>query len=373
MVKSKLELNKDEDNHKEYNTRRIAALKAWDTIRKKELLTIRSMHRVFEFYMFDNDVNKVSIGKYRINPPLIKPSKLTTKDKVKDSSDKDLSDGYAINYAIGCTHACRFCYVDSIHKRFTLPRLMGGKGRGRVTYNVINNNDNDKDKEEDAIAITRSWGMYLLIPENIDEAIDKTNWSRFKDKEVMMSSTHDPYLPQLYPITRKILEVSLPYGVRYCIQTRSMLVLKDLDLLTKYRNQIRLQVSIATLNEEISSLIEPRVSLPRARLSVLKAAKEYGLKTGVIIAPVFPIKGWERDLKAIIKEAKDIADNIYGECIHVRGINIEYLKDVLPSDMLEFELNKDNLLRFDRLAGYWFNLLLKEYNLKGKGRWWYEH
>jgi DNA repair photolyase len=35
-------------------------------------------------------------------------------DLSKDSSGKDLSDGWAVNFAVGCTHGCLFCYVDRI-------------------------------------------------------------------------------------------------------------------------------------------------------------------------------------------------------------------------------------------------------------------
>ncbi len=292
---------------------------------------------------FDIDSNKVAYGNYTIKPPLVKPSNLTSKDK--GGVGKELSDGYAINYAIGCTHACRFCYVDNIHKRFTLSRL---------------NND----------AIINSWGMYLLTPSNIDEAIDATNWSRWKGKEVLMSSTHDPYLPQLADITRKILEASLPHGVRYCIQTRSTLVLRDLDLLEKYREQVRLQISISTLDYGFARAIEPRVPSSYARLNILREAKKHGIKTGIIIAPLFPTYHWRLDLEEIIKEVKEIdANNIYGECIHVRGNNTEYLADV--EDYLVKPLNHANLKIFDKEAREHFYTLLGKYDLKGT--WWGEY
>jgi DNA repair photolyase len=302
-----------------------------------------------EYDNFYLDKSKVSYSYYTIKPPLIKPSKLTFNE-----SGKELSDGYALNFAVGCTHACRFCYVDSIHKRFTLNRL---------------NND----------AIARSWGMYLLIPNNIEDAIFKTPWYKWKDKEVMLSSTHDPYLSELASYTRRILETSLPYGVRYCIQTRSLLVKNDFDLLSKYKNQIRLQYSIATLNEELAKLIEPRVPLPYSRLNVLKEASKLGLKVGVIIAPIFPIEGWLNDLENIFKELTEISYysriDVYGEALHIRGTNIEYIKEVFYNKRSNIrfinELDKTSLLRFDKLVGEHFNALLTKYRLNG--RYWYEN
>jgi len=216
--------------------------------------------------MFTQDKSKASYGYYEIEPLLIKPSALTA-----SKSGKELSDGYALNYAIGCTHACRFCYVDAIHKRFTRSRLM--------------KKEKEKEKEDgkntnaiaDANIIDKPWGMYMLIPtkESFWYALMNTEWYRWKDKEVMLSSTHDPYLPELYDYTRKILETSLPYGVRYCIQTRSLLVRKDFDLLLRYKEQIRLQYSIMTLNLKLSRLLELRVPSPYGRLRLLKKASSF--------------------------------------------------------------------------------------------------
>src|SRR6266545_3067919 len=58
----------------------------------------------------------VEQGAYRCAIPLIRPSKLTT--KARGGVGKDLSEGWNLNFAVGCTHACPFCYVDAIHKRF---------------------------------------------------------------------------------------------------------------------------------------------------------------------------------------------------------------------------------------------------------------
>ena len=303
--------------------------------------------------MFTQDKSKVSYGYYEIKPPLIKPSALTA-----SKSGKELSDGYALNFAVGCTHTCRFCYVDAIHKRFTRSRLL--KKEKEKENNGKNTN---------ATAITdRPWGMYMLIPTkgSFWYALMNTEWYRWKDKEVMLSSTHDPYLPELYDYTRKILETSLPYGVRYCIQTRSLLVRKDFDLLLRYKEQIRLQYSIMTLKPTLYRLLEPRVPSPYARLRLLKEASSLGLKVGVIIAPIFPIEGWREDLEMLFKELATTIPNItvYGEILHRRGSNLRYIKE------LGISISDIDLKDFDRQVGSHFEALLSKYNLEG--RYWYE-
>ncbi len=289
--------------------------------------------------VFDPDMREVVSGTYRINPPLIKPSKLTAIEN--GGVGKELSDGWALNFAIGCTHACVFCYVDSINKRY------GMKRAGSL--------------------VNHAWGNYFLAPENMDEAIEKTNWKRWKGVEVMMSSTHDPYLPQLVAITRKVVTAALENGVRLCVQTRSPLVKRDFDLYRKYRDQIRIQVSVATTNRELSRIIEPRVSMPEARIGIIREAKALGLKAGIIIAPVMPpLKvrpSVSADLEEIIKQLAGIKpDFIYGESLHRRGSNIKKLETALGEPI--------KLGNFDAVAEREFYSLLEKYGMKGK--WWIE-
>ncbi len=322
------------------NVRTEAALKAWSTIRLNRIKKIKRKNESIGDYIFNPDSRKIVSGYYKLNPPIIKPSKLTYIEN--GGIGKELSDGWAINYAIGCTHACRFCYVDAIHKKYGEQRI--GK------------------------AIYRPWGNYFFIPKNIDEVIEKTNWNKWKGEEALMCSTHDPYLPQLVSITRKILEKALPAGIKLCIQTRSPLVMKDFDLLKKYPEQVRIQISIATMNHELSRLIEPRVAPPESRFNILERAKQVGLRTGIIIAPVFPTVKLRPDPVA---DLSDIIDNVakvkpnyvYGESLHARGSNFSEIYITLGE--------KPELNGFDIQIEKEFYRLLKKYHIKGK--WWPEH
>ena len=317
-----------------------AAKKAWITMRINKIEQVKAENESIEEYLFHKDMRTVLQGTYKINPPLIKPSKLTWIEK--GGVGKELSDGWAINYAIGCTHACRFCYVDQIHKKYGVKRAGNG--------------------------VNRSWGNYFYLPYNIDEAIEKTKWERWKGIEVMMSSTHDPYLPQLTKITKKILEKALPHGVRFCIQTRSPLVIKDLEFLSKFKDTVRVQISIATMDHDLAHLIEPRVADPESRLEIIKRAKELGMDTGVILAPIFPsVKvrpDFEKDLRDMAKALSEIRPaHIYGECLHTRGSNMGELEQALGE-----RVNVDG---FDSVIERKFNTVMSEFHLKG--RWWREH
>ncbi len=279
-------------------------------------------------------------GAYRCSPPLIRPSRLTT--TARGGVGKNLSEGWNLNFAVGCTHGCPFCYVDAIHKRF---------GESRYGPAVLN-----------------KWGDYFLVPENLDEAIKRTPWKRWAGKEVMMSSTHDPYLPMLARVARTILEHALPAGVRICLQTRSFLVTKDLDLLAEYKDRVRLQVSLATMNRELARRIEPRVPSPEARVEVLRRAKAAGLSVGVILAPIFPPTSSRPDFAADLREmaerlAKIRPDHIYGESLHIRGENVRLVEEALGEKVF---IGRG----FDRAAGRIFHRELSGAGLRGT--WWAE-
>ena len=319
---------------------RMAALKAWETIRRQKIERIKAENESIDDYFFDPDMRKVAFGTYRINPPLIKPSKLTWVEK--GGVGKELSDGWSLNFAVGCTHACRFCYVDSINKRYGIKRA--------------------------GPLVNRAWGNYFYTPENIDDAIQKTNWKKWEGIEVMMSSTHDAYLPQLAPVTRKIITAALENGVKLCVQTRSPLVKKDFDIYSKFKDQVRIQVSVATMNHDLSRLMEPRVAGPEARIEIIREAKRLGLKAGIIIAPVMPplkIRPYpSTDVEEIVKAISEFRpDFIYGESLHTRGSNIKELEIALQEPLI--------LGNFDEVMERKFHSTLLKYGMKGS--WWREH
>ncbi|MFP3157040.1 MAG: radical SAM protein [Caldivirga sp.] len=285
--------------------------------------------------------NAVS-GEFKVRAPLIKPSRLT--DVSRGGVGKELSTGWVVNFAIGCTHACPFCYVDNIHKRFFTGKYPETKGE---------------------------WGTYLLIPEPVSfkKALEETPWHKWRDELVLMSSTHDPFLPQLLPYAKVILETGLKHGVHFLIQTRSLNALQLLPILAEYKNQVIFQVSIATVNETLRRVIEPHVPPAEARLMMLKKAKEHGLRIGVIIAPIIPPNklrpSLEQDLDTLMRKLASIGVNqVFGEMLHVRGFNIKRLEQLLGERII---INGE----VDRWVGSLFEEFLKKHGLKG--RYWYEY
>jgi DNA repair photolyase len=257
---------------------------------------------------------------------------------------KDLSDGWVINFAVGCTHGCLFCYVDRVWRLHSKNKLS--------PYHGLEPGE---------------WGKYLYVPEDLEEQIKNTPWQRWRGRRILMSSTHDPYLPELYwPFKwpRRILEAALPHGVRFTILTRSVLAMQDFDLYTKYRSQIVLMSSIPTLDNTLAQTTEPLAPPPSARLAMLKKAKELGIPIGVVVAPIITRRGWHEDLERLFKALAELRPCVvYGESLHARGLNMARLKTA----GVEAKVGP----AVDREVGRVFEKLLLEHGLRGA--YWYEY
>jgi DNA repair photolyase len=259
-------------------------------------------------------------------------------------SGKDLSDGWAVNFAIGCTHGCLFCYVDRIWRLHSKNKLSPYYGME-----------------------PGEWGQYFYVVPDLEERIRRTPWRRWSGKRVLMSSAHDPYLPELYfphRWPRRILEAALPHGVKFTILTRSTLPTQDFDLYVKYREQVLLMSSIPTLDDGFAKITEPRAPPPAARLSMLKKAKELSIPIGVVVAPIITRRGLREDLERLFKALADLRPSaVYGEPLHARGLNLARLR----AAGVEAQVGP----AVDREVGRVFEELLKRYGLRGA--YWYEY
>jgi DNA repair photolyase len=211
------------------------------------------------------------------------------------------------------------------------------------------------------------WGQYLYVPPDLEEQIRRTPWHRWRGARVLMSSTHDPYLPELYlphRWPRRMLEAALPHGVKFTILTRSALPAQDFDLYAKYREQILLMASIPTLDANFARITEPRAPPPGARLAVLKKAKEAGIPIGVVVAPIITRSGWREDLERLFRALAELKpDVVFGESLHTRGLNMARLK----AAGVEVRTGP----AADREAGRVFEELLQEHGLRGS--YWHEY
>lgn len=72
-----------------------------------------------------------------------------------------------------------------------------------------------------------------------------------------------------------------------CIQTKSSLVLRDIDLLKEFKN-VEVGITLTTLDDAVREKMEPGASSVSERLRALAGLRENGIKTWVFLGPVMP-------------------------------------------------------------------------------------
>ncbi len=193
---------------------------------------------------------------------------------------------YSANPYVGCSHACRYCYA-SFMKRFS--------------------------------GHDEPWGQF----------VDVKRWKPLKNarkhdgQQVFVGSVCDPYLPEEaeYGRTRALLEELVGSGMEVSLQTKSDLVLRDIDLISQLPGA-RVGFSINTLDEGFRSDMDAAVPLAR-RLAAMKELHDAGIRTTCFISPIFP---GITDVPAIIEAARDRCNLVWLENLNLRG---GYKADIL--------------------------------------------
>ncbi len=132
----------------------------------------------------------------------------------------------------------------------------------------------------------------VKIKENALEILEEELKSKKYKGVVSFGTLSDPYNPleEKLELTREALELILKYGFGVSIDTKSDLILRDLDLLEEIekKNSVIVKISITTYDDELARKIEPRVISSTRRFEVLKELTDHGLYAGVLMTPVLP-------------------------------------------------------------------------------------
>ena len=160
---------------------------------------------------------------------------------------------YSLNPYRGCQHSCAYCYVPNVLR--------------------IKRNE---------------WGSFVDLRTNIPSVLSKELRTK-KSGVVAISTVTDPYQPveKKYKLTRYCLEQLLIHDFPVCIQTKSDLVTRDIDLISKFSNA-EVMFSIGTLNDKERKILEPFSSPIQNRLEALKKFSDEGIETSVFFGPIYP-------------------------------------------------------------------------------------
>ena len=180
---------------------------------------------------------------------------------------------YAFNAYLGCAHGCRYCYAADITP-----------GESPET-----------------------WGDTIRVRTNIIEVLQREIKSKRRGL-VGISTITDPYQPieAKYRLSRQAIGLLLANGFRVSIQTKSPLVLRDLDIL-RGKKGLDAGVSLATPDNEISRLIDRKSPLPDARIRTLRELSRNMIKTWMFLGPIIPeINDSDESIEALISIASDL-------------------------------------------------------------------
>ena len=132
------------------------------------------------------------------------------------------------------------------------------------------------------------WGQFVDVKINAPSLLE-VETKKKRCGRVWISGLCDPYQPieKKYQLTRKCLEILSRHGWPVTIQTKSSLVLRDMDLLKEF-NGLEVTLSIATGDENVRRIFEPNSPTLAERIETLMKLHSEGIKTIAMIAPMLP-------------------------------------------------------------------------------------
>ena len=190
----------------------------------------------------------------------------------------DLPFNYSVNPYRGCVHGCTYCYARPTHEFLGL-----SAGRDFETRLFV---------KRDA-------------PRLLREFLSKPSW---RPEPICFSGVTDAYQPaeRRFRLTRACLEVCRDFGQPVMIVTKNARIVEDVELLSDMaaRDLVRVAVSVTTLDRELAMALEPRTSVPAARITTIRRLSESGVPVRALMAPVIPgLNDHESD--AILTAARD--------------------------------------------------------------------
>ncbi len=209
---------------------------------------------------------------------------------------------YALNPYIGCLHGCRYCYAPSY---------------------VM-------DTE-----VSRRWGSLVKVKKNIADVLEKEVKSIAKNGGVVgIGTVTDPYQPieARYELTRRCIDILCRNGVRVSIQTKSILILRDLNIIEMYKDRIDVGITLTSLDPRFAAQYEPLASSPKERVFALEKLSEIGVETWIFLGPIIPGENDDVDMiKQIIEIASATNSRLYIDKLRVKPhlTRVPELKDIV--------------------------------------------
>ena len=181
-----------------------------------------------------------------------------------------LSPKNGMNIYRGCTHGCIYCDSRSL------------------CYNMTH-------AFED-----------IEVKINAPELLEKALRSKRNKCMIGTGAMSDPYMPleAKLKLTQQCLEIIEKYRFGVAIQTKSDLILRDIDLLASINSQGKAvtQLTMTTFDDKLCSIIEPCVCNTSRRFEVLMEIKKRSIPAIVWLSPFLPyINDTEENLFGLLE------------------------------------------------------------------------
>ena len=263
---------------------------------------------------------------------------------VSENNSPDVPFRYSLNPYRGCSHGCSYCYARPTHEYLGL-----GPGLDFESKIII---------KPKAAELFRKW---MIAGHKKGRAVEP----------VMLSGVTDCYqsCEKQFELTRQCLEVARDF--RYPVQliTKNALIRRDLDLIAELAsmNLISAAISVTTLDQSLTRVMEPRTSSPEARLDAIQKLADTGCPTMVMVAPIIPGIN-EQEIPAVLKAAANAGATRAGYValrlpLTVEPVFIHWLEQHFP-DRKEKILERIRTMRDGKLNSSNFGE-----RMTGKGIW----
>src|SRR5437868_6181343 len=231
-----------------------------------------------------------------------------SKTIVSENDSPDVGFRYSVNPYRGCAHGCSYCYARPGHE------YLGMNGGLDFETKIV--------VKQDAAKLFR-------------EFLAKKSW---KPEVVVFSGVTDCYQPaeREFKLTRQCLQVALECRQPVGIITKNALVVRDLDVLQEMAalRLVHVNISVTSLDAELARVMEPRTSIPAARLRAMETLAQAGIPVRVMIAPIIPGLN-DCEMPAILQAAKKAGAGAAGHVLlrlplTVRPVFLEWLERTQP-------------------------------------------
>ena len=132
----------------------------------------------------------------------------------------------------------------------------------------------------------------IEVKQNAPELLEQTLRKKRKRCMIGTGAMCDPYIPleKDLRLMRNCLEIIEKHNFGAAVQTKSDLVLRDLDILERINQKSKavVQMTLTTADDSLCRIIEPGVCPTSRRFQVLCECRERGIPTVVWFSPLLP-------------------------------------------------------------------------------------